>query len=83
MSASLFMRQTSAEIFLVESELSIKTTNRGSIILYSSDCRYLKHTLDQYVENDYILVYFHHGLNSKNKPSFKWLRQAYREFDRK
>lgn len=45
--------------------------------------QYLKHTLDQYVENDYTLVYFHHGLNSKNKPSFKWLRQAYSEFDRK
>lgn len=44
---------------------------------------YLKHTLDQYVENDYTLVYFHHGLNSKNKPSFGWLRQAYGEFDRK
>ena len=46
-------------------------------------CRYLKHTLDQYVENDYTLVYFHHGLNSSNKPTFRWLRQAYREFDRK
>ncbi|KAK2186020.1 hypothetical protein NP493_216g02031 [Ridgeia piscesae] len=45
--------------------------------------QYLKHTLDQYVENDYTLVYFHYGLNSKNKPSLSWLRQAYREFDRK
>ncbi|KAI0209051.1 Rho GTPase-activating protein 8 [Lamellibrachia satsuma] len=45
--------------------------------------QYLKHTLDQYVENDYTLVYFHYGLNSKNKPSLGWLRQAYREFDRK
>ncbi|XP_074644826.1 rho GTPase-activating protein 8-like isoform X2 [Tubulanus polymorphus] len=45
--------------------------------------KYLKHTLDQYVENDYTLVYFHFGLNSKNKPSFGWLREAYREFDRK
>uniref|UniRef100_A0A1I8F9U2 Rho-GAP domain-containing protein n=1 Tax=Macrostomum lignano TaxID=282301 RepID=A0A1I8F9U2_9PLAT len=35
------------------------------------------------VENDYVLVYFHHGLNSKNKPSFAWLKQAYSEFDRK
>lgn len=45
--------------------------------------RYLKHLLDQYVESDYTVVYFHYGLNSKNKPSFTWLRQAYSEFDRK
>ncbi|XP_034529297.1 rho GTPase-activating protein 8-like isoform X4 [Notolabrus celidotus] len=44
---------------------------------------YLKFTLDQYVEMDYILVYFHHGLRSGNKPSLKWLREAYSEFDRK
>ncbi|KAJ8340506.1 hypothetical protein SKAU_G00351390 [Synaphobranchus kaupii] len=45
--------------------------------------KYLKQTLDQYVESDYTLIYFHHGLTSKNKPSFSWLREAYREFDRK
>lgn len=45
--------------------------------------RYLKHTLDQYVESDYTLLYLHHGLTSDNKPSFSWLRDAYREFDRK
>ncbi|XP_074859680.1 rho GTPase-activating protein 8 isoform X3 [Carettochelys insculpta] len=44
---------------------------------------YLKYTLDQYVENDYTLVYFHYGLNSRNKPSLKWLQSAYKEFDRK
>ncbi|XP_021165207.2 rho GTPase-activating protein 8 isoform X1 [Fundulus heteroclitus] len=44
---------------------------------------YLKFTLDQYVEMDYILVYFHYGLKSRNKPSIKWLREAYSEFDRK
>ncbi|XP_064605936.1 rho GTPase-activating protein 8-like isoform X2 [Liolophura sinensis] len=44
---------------------------------------YIRHTLDQYVESDYTVVYFHHGLNSKNKPKFTWLVQAYREFDRK
>ncbi|KAM9327910.1 rho GTPase-activating protein 1 [Pholidichthys leucotaenia] len=44
---------------------------------------YLKGTLDQYVESDYTLIYFHHGLTSENKPSFSWLRDAYREFDRK
>nr|XP_046234457.1 rho GTPase-activating protein 8-like [Scatophagus argus]XP_046234458.1 rho GTPase-activating protein 8-like [Scatophagus argus] len=45
--------------------------------------QYLKFTLDQYVEMDYILVYFHYGLRSSNKPSLKWLREAYSEFDRK
>ncbi|XP_034719977.1 rho GTPase-activating protein 8-like, partial [Etheostoma cragini] len=44
---------------------------------------YLKFTLDQYVEMDYILVYFHYGLRSRNKPSLTWLREAYSEFDRK
>lgn len=45
--------------------------------------RYLKFTLDQYVENDYSLVYFHHGLHGGNKPSLGWLQSAYKEFDRK
>uniref|UniRef100_A0A7N8YNN2 Rho GTPase activating protein 1 n=1 Tax=Mastacembelus armatus TaxID=205130 RepID=A0A7N8YNN2_9TELE len=44
---------------------------------------YLKGTLDQYVESDYTLIYFHYGLTSENKPSLSWLRDAYREFDRK
>ncbi|KAM4677438.1 rho GTPase-activating protein 8 [Discoglossus pictus] len=44
---------------------------------------YLKFTLDQYVENDYIVVYFHYGLNSRNKPSLSWLQTAYKTFDRK
>ncbi|KFV83331.1 Rho GTPase-activating protein 8, partial [Struthio camelus australis] len=44
---------------------------------------YLKYTLDQYVENDYTIVYFHYGLKSRNKPSLKWLQTAYKEFDRK
>ncbi|XP_052373142.1 rho GTPase-activating protein 1-like isoform X2 [Oncorhynchus keta] len=45
--------------------------------------QYLMYTLDQYVESDYTVVYFHHGLRSCNKPSLHWLRNAYREFDRK
>ncbi|XP_075967371.1 rho GTPase-activating protein 8-like [Anarhichas minor] len=66
------------------------------LIIFSSCClppshqlnhrrllEYLKFTLDQYVEMDYILVYFHYGLKSSNKPSLKWLREAYGEFDRK
>lgn len=45
--------------------------------------QYLKYTLDKYVESDYSVVYLHYGLTSENKPSFTWLRDAYREFDRK
>jgi len=45
--------------------------------------RYLTHTLDMFVEQDYSLVYFHYGLTSKNKPPLSWLWQAYKAFDRK
>ncbi|XP_066928959.1 rho GTPase-activating protein 1-like [Clytia hemisphaerica] len=44
---------------------------------------FLKLMLDQYVENDYTIVYFHYGLNSQNKPSLKWLLNIYRELERK
>lgn len=55
-------------------------TNQQSLLMFF---RYLKGTLDQYVESDYTLIYFHHGLTSENKPSLSWVRDAYREFDRK
>ncbi|KAK3098771.1 hypothetical protein FSP39_022963 [Pinctada imbricata] len=45
--------------------------------------QYMRHTLDQYVENDYVVVYFHYGLTSKNKPKLSWLVQMYRDLDRK
>ncbi|CAN0430823.1 unnamed protein product [Lampetra planeri] len=45
--------------------------------------QYLKHTLEHHVESDYTLVYFHYGLTSQNKPSLSWLRDAYKQFDRK
>uniref|UniRef100_A0A1A8JZS1 Rho GTPase activating protein 1 n=1 Tax=Nothobranchius kuhntae TaxID=321403 RepID=A0A1A8JZS1_NOTKU len=44
---------------------------------------YFKGTLDQYVESDYTVIYFHHGLTSENKLSLGWFVDAYREFDRK
>ncbi|XP_029197373.2 rho GTPase-activating protein 8-like [Acropora millepora] len=44
---------------------------------------FLLHTLDQYVENDYSIVYFHFGLTSKNKPSISRVIQLYHELDRK
>ena len=51
--------------------------------LFDVCARYLRYTLDKYVENDYTVVYFHFGLRSANKPSVSWLKRAYNEFDRK
>jgi len=45
--------------------------------------RYLMATLDQYVDMDYSLVYFHHGLTSKNKPPLSWLWGLYKVVDRR
>ena len=42
------------------------------------DVRYLMATLDQYVDIDYSLVYFHHGLTSRNKPPLSWLWGLYK-----
>ncbi|XP_071823520.1 rho GTPase-activating protein 8-like [Apostichopus japonicus] len=44
---------------------------------------FMKFTLDQYVESDYSLVVFWYGLTKQNRPSFKWLGQAYNELERK
>ncbi|KAF2355569.1 Rho GTPase-activating protein domain [Trinorchestia longiramus] len=56
---------------------SNKTFNHNKFLAY------LMHTLDQYVEQDYSLVYFHHGLNRNNKPPFSWLWSVYKLLDRK
>ena len=39
--------------------------------------------LDKICDNDYSLVYFHHGYEKLNKPTWKWLVTCYRSFDRK
>ncbi|KAI6242753.1 Rho GTPase-activating protein 1 [Aphelenchoides fujianensis] len=44
--------------------------------------RYLTATLNQIVELDYTIVYFHYGLRSHNKPPLKFLVQAYQLLDR-
>ena len=46
-------------------------------------CSYLMLTLDQYVDIDYSLVYFHHGLTSSNKPPLSWLWGLYKVVDRR
>ncbi|XP_048886036.1 rho GTPase-activating protein 1 [Brienomyrus brachyistius] len=71
--------------------------NYGRKIILFSACRmppchelnhhsllnYMKHTLDQYVESDYTLIYFHYGLTKENKPSLGWFTDVYREIERK
>ncbi|XP_064396567.1 rho GTPase-activating protein 8-like isoform X2 [Halichondria panicea] len=44
---------------------------------------YIFHTLEQYVEQDYTVIYFHNGFSSSNKPSLGWLKQVYQGMDRK
>ncbi|XP_054159776.1 rho GTPase-activating protein 1-like [Oppia nitens] len=45
--------------------------------------RFLLLTLDAFVESDYSLVYFHFGLNARNRPTIRWFWNAFRAFDRK
>lgn len=45
--------------------------------------KYLTFTLDQYVNMDYSLVYFHHGLTSRNKPGMRFLLDIYKALDRR
>ncbi|CAB0042977.1 unnamed protein product [Trichogramma brassicae] len=59
------------------------TTTTPASFNHAKLLRYLTHTLDTFVEQDYSLVYFHHGLTSKNKPPVTWLWHAFRAFDRK
>jgi len=52
---------------------------------FNNECflRYLMATLDQYVNMDYSLVYFHHGLTSKTKPPLSWIWGLYKVLDRR
>lgn len=38
--------------------------------------------MDEYVENDYVLIYFHQGLKDESKPSVQFLWNSYKELDR-
>eukprot|EP00051_Salpingoeca_urceolata_P010594 m.129930 g.129930 ORF g.129930 m.129930 type:complete len:580 (+) comp16772_c0_seq1:283-2022(+) len=51
--------------------------------LWTQLLEYITYKFDQVVESDYTIVYLHHGLSSKNKPTVSWLRQVYSHFDRK
>lgn len=62
----------------------IKQSQFGSIEQFY-DClfEYVVKTFDSYVDMDYVIIYFHHGLHSYNRPSYGWLMRAYRHIDRK
>ncbi|XP_058793052.1 rho GTPase-activating protein 1 isoform X2 [Phymastichus coffea] len=68
---------------IVVSACKLPPTGKEALFSHAKLLRYLTHTLDKFVEQDYSLVYFHHGLTSKNKPPLSWLWQAYKAFDRK
>ena len=70
-------------IFKTGRNLSFSCLCMLLICLFVYLFRYIQYTLDKYVENDYSVVYFHHGLNSKNRPSISWLVQIYHALDRK
>ncbi|CAF0885266.1 unnamed protein product [Rotaria sp. Silwood1] len=50
---------------------------------YNCLLKYILRTFDQYVDMDYVIIYFHHGLRSYNRPSYGWLLNAYFHLDRK
>lgn len=49
--------------------------------LFIYDSQIIKE-IEPFVENDYILVYFHQGLKEDNKPSAQFLWNSYKELDR-
>jgi len=50
---------------------------------YECLLKYCLRTFDQYADMDYVVIYFHHGLRSYNRPSYSWLMKAYVKVDRK
>lgn len=60
-----------------------RTEFRNLDVFYDYLFDYVLKTFDQYVMMDYVIVYFHDGLNSQNRPSYTWLMRAYRHIDRK
>lgn len=50
---------------------------------FNNFLKYLTHTLDQFSSNDYVIVYFHQGLSTENRPPIKWFWSALKLLDRK
>lgn len=43
---------------------------------------YIIKQMEPYVQNDYVIVYFHQGLKEDNKPSIPFLWNSYKDLDR-
>lgn len=52
------------------------------ILNYFAICRFIITQMKPYVHDDYVIVYFHQGLNEANKPSIQFLWNSYKELDR-
>lgn len=46
-------------------------------------CRYVIKTLEQFVTEDYILIYLHGGSNRNTVPPLPWLKKCYHLLDRR
>ena len=64
--------------FFFQSAFKMPRTKPGISASNEYYWRYVVFTLDQYVDMDYSLVYFHHGLASDNKPPLSWLWGLYK-----
>jgi hypothetical protein len=82
-SQKLFQLDEDGQSDILQNIRKLENFLNRNLMAIANVFRYLMFTLDQFVEQDYSLVYFHYGLTSKNRPSLSWLWQAYRAFDRK
>jgi len=64
-------------IIVVGSALPAKSLSPERLLFY------VIRVMDQPVESDYALIYIHTGASSENRPSFAFLRRAYRTLNRK
>jgi len=64
-------------VVIVPANLPAKSVDMELVMLFAISI------LDPIVEKDYVLVYVRTGMASSNRPSFAFLKQAYRIFNRK
>ncbi|KRY19239.1 Rho GTPase-activating protein 1, partial [Trichinella patagoniensis] len=50
---------------------------------YELFLKYIIHTLDGFVDQDYTIIYFHYGRKSFTRPPISWLIRTYRALDRR
>lgn len=67
------------EFFFVFSLFPVQNQNNNNDTLRH---RYIIKQMEPYVQNDYVIVYFHQGLKEDNKPSIPFLWNSYKDLDR-